>query len=109
VSVNIIGWIVIGAACGVLADRLVPAGFPGGVRGSVLGGMAGAFIGGGGFSLVANRGVSDLDLLNLISLIMAFIGAALLLTAIRKASYVEPHPPERIDGSPNRHSIRPEP
>jgi uncharacterized membrane protein YeaQ/YmgE (transglycosylase-associated protein family) len=91
--VSIIGWIVLGAIVGLLANRLVPGRFPGGIPGTVLGGMDGAVIGGGIFSLIADRGVAGLDL---VSLIIAFIGAALLLTAIRKAGHAEPRPSDPI-------------
>ena len=97
---SIVGWILIGAAAGLLANRLVPGRFPGGVLGTLFGGMAGAFIGGGVFSLIADRGVSGLDL---ISVLIAFIGAVLLLTAIRKAEYAEPRPNERINSRPKPH------
>ena len=80
-------WIVLGAIMGFLVNWLVPGKFPGGVLGTVAGGMAGAFLGGAAFSLIANRGVAGFDV---VSLLIAFIGAALLLTIVRKAGYAHP-------------------
>jgi uncharacterized membrane protein YeaQ/YmgE (transglycosylase-associated protein family) len=84
---GIISWIVLGTIVGFASNWLVPGRFPGGVLGTIAGGMAGAFLGGATFSLLADRGVAGLDIL---SLLIAFIGAALLLTLVRKAGYTEP-------------------
>jgi uncharacterized membrane protein YeaQ/YmgE (transglycosylase-associated protein family) len=84
---GIISWIVLGAIIGFLANRLVPGEFPGGVLGTIAGGAAGAFLGGAVFALIASRGVAGFDV---VSLLIAFIGAALLLTIVRKAGYAEP-------------------
>lgn len=86
---GIISWIVLGTIMGFLANWLVAGKFPGGVLGTVAGGMAGAFLGGALFSLIASRGVAGFDLL---SLLIAFVGAALLLTIVRKAGYAQPRP-----------------
>jgi uncharacterized membrane protein YeaQ/YmgE (transglycosylase-associated protein family) len=85
---GIISWIVLGTIMGFLANWLVPGKFPGAVLGTMVGGIAGAFLGGAIFSLVANRGVAGFDLG---SLLIAFVGAALLLTVLRKAGYARPH------------------
>jgi uncharacterized membrane protein YeaQ/YmgE (transglycosylase-associated protein family) len=84
---GIISWIVLGAILGFLANWRVPGKFPGGVLGTVAAGMAGAFLGGAVFSLIASRGVAGFDV---VSLLIAFIGAALLLTIVRKAGYAQP-------------------
>jgi uncharacterized membrane protein YeaQ/YmgE (transglycosylase-associated protein family) len=84
---GILSWIVLGAIVGFLANWLIPGKFPGGVLGTIAGGVAGAFLGGAIFSLVASRGVAGLDVL---SLLIAFLGAALLLTIVRKAGYAQP-------------------
>jgi uncharacterized membrane protein YeaQ/YmgE (transglycosylase-associated protein family) len=84
---SIISWILLGAVVGLVANRLVPGSFPGGVAGTIAGGTAGAFLGGAVFSLVASRGVAGFDL---VSLVVAFIGAAALITLVRKADYVQP-------------------
>ena len=72
---------MLGAIIGLLSNWLVPGKFPGGVLGTILAGMAGAFLGGAIFSLVASRGVAGFDL---VSLLIAFSGAALLLTIVRR-------------------------
>ncbi len=84
---GVISWILLGTIVGFLANWLVPGKFPGGVLGTIAGGVAGAFLGGAIFSLVANRGIAGFDI---VSLLIAFAGAALLLTAVRKAGYAEP-------------------
>ena len=80
---SILGWIVLGVIIGALVNRFLPARFPGGLPGTVLGGAAGAFIGGGIFTVIADRPVSGFDL---ISLVIALFSAALLLSLIRKAN-----------------------
>jgi uncharacterized membrane protein YeaQ/YmgE (transglycosylase-associated protein family) len=85
---GIIGWIVVGAVVGLLASWLIPGRFPGGVLGAVAGGAAGAFVGGGIFSLIADRGAAEFDAVSLLS---ACFGAALVLRAVRKAGYAEPY------------------
>ena len=84
---GIISWIVLGTIVGLLANWLVPGRFPGGLVGAIVGGTAGAFLGGAVFSLVAERGVAGFDL---VSLLIALLGAALLLTAVRSAGYAQP-------------------
>ena len=84
---SIVSWIVLGTIIGFLANWLVPGRFPGGILGTVAGGMAGAFLGGAIFSLVASRGVSGFDI---VSLLLALVGAALLLAVVRKAGQAEP-------------------
>ena len=87
---GIISWILLGTIVGLVADWFVPGKFPGGVFGTVLGGMAGAFLGGAFFSLIAARSVEGLDF---VSLLIAFVGAVLLLTIVRKAGHAEPRLP----------------
>jgi uncharacterized membrane protein YeaQ/YmgE (transglycosylase-associated protein family) len=78
---SIVGWIILGTIAGLLANWLLPGRFPGGIAGTVLGGTLGAFLGGGLFALIAGRDVAGLDL---VSLVIAFMGAALLLSVIRR-------------------------
>ncbi len=89
---SIAGWIVLGTIVGSAVNWLDPGRFPGGILGTIAGGAAGAFIGGAVFSLIADRGVSGFDAL---SMLIAFAGAALLLTAVRKAGYAAPRPHSR--------------
>jgi uncharacterized membrane protein YeaQ/YmgE (transglycosylase-associated protein family) len=84
---GIVSWVVLGTIVGILVNWLLPGKFPGGVIGTVAGGMAGAFLGGAIFSLAADRGVSGLDAL---SLLIAFVGAGLLLMIVRKADHAQP-------------------
>jgi uncharacterized membrane protein YeaQ/YmgE (transglycosylase-associated protein family) len=86
-AMSIITWIIIGAVMGLLANWLVPGRFPGGFLGTVTGGVAGAFFGGAVFSLLVGRGVSGFDP---ISLVIAFVGAALLLTLLRAVGFAAP-------------------
>ena len=83
---GIISWLVLGTIIGFITNWLVPGKFPGGVPGTIAGGAAGAFLGGAVFSLLADRGVSGFDG---VSLLIAFAGAAALLTVIRKAEQAE--------------------
>jgi uncharacterized membrane protein YeaQ/YmgE (transglycosylase-associated protein family) len=84
---GIISWIVLGAIVGLLTNLALSGRFPGGVPGTILGGVAGAFLGGAVFSLIAGRGVTGFDLL---SLLIAFAGAAALLTIVRAAGEADP-------------------
>ncbi len=86
---SIIGWLVLGLIVGVLANWLVPGRSPGGVFGTVLGGAIGAFLGGALFALAFSRGIMGFDPG---SLVIAFAGAAGLLTLIRLAGHDEPEP-----------------
>jgi uncharacterized membrane protein YeaQ/YmgE (transglycosylase-associated protein family) len=84
---GIVSWVVLGTIVGIMVNWLLPGKFPGGVIGTIAGGMAGAFLGGAIFSLAADRGVAGFDVL---SLLIAFAGAALLLMIVRKAGYAQP-------------------
>lgn len=84
---GIISWLVLGTIMGFLANWLVPGKFPGGVLGTMVGGVAGAFLGGAIFSLIADRGIAGFDI---VSLLIAFVGAALLLTVLRKTGHAQP-------------------
>jgi uncharacterized membrane protein YeaQ/YmgE (transglycosylase-associated protein family) len=84
---SIVGWLVLGLIVGILANWLTPGGFPGGIFGTILGGAFGAFLGGALFSLLFDRGVSGFDLA---SLIIAFVGAVMLLGLLLLAGRAEP-------------------
>ncbi len=79
---GLLGWIILGLIVGALTNWLAPERFPGDRLGTVLGGVAGAFLGGALFSLIADRGITGFDLT---SLVIAFVGAALLVTVLRMA------------------------
>lgn len=77
----IVAWIVIGLIAGVLAKWVMPGPDPGGIVVTVLIGIAGAFI--GGFvvnTLLGGPGVSGL---NLPSILVATLGALILLAIHR--------------------------
>ena len=84
---EVVSWIVLGTIIGLLVNWLLPGRFPGGVLGTIAGGMGGAFLGGGIFTLATDKGVAGFDPL---SLLIAFIGAAVLLTIVHWAGYAEP-------------------
>ena len=83
----ILSWVIMGALVGLSANWLVASRFPGGIVGTVVGGTLGAVLGGLIFSIVLGRGVTGFDV---ISLLIAFAGAAVLLTLLRKAGHAEP-------------------
>ena len=83
------GWIVIGSLIGLIADRLLRASFPGGVLGTMVGGATGAVLGGGLARLLSHRGIAGFDTT---SLVVAAIGAIVLLSAVRTADHAEPRP-----------------
>jgi uncharacterized membrane protein YeaQ/YmgE (transglycosylase-associated protein family) len=89
-DMSIISWLALGTLIGVLSNWILPGRFPGGLLGTIAGGTAGAFLGGAIFTLLAGRGVSGFDL---VSLLIALVGAGLLLAAVRKAAYTEPWAP----------------
>jgi uncharacterized membrane protein YeaQ/YmgE (transglycosylase-associated protein family) len=85
----VLGWIVIGGLIGLIANRLLRVSFPGGTLGTVAAGATGAFLGGGLARLLANRGIDGFDTT---SLVVAAIGAIVLLSAVRTADHAEPRP-----------------
>ncbi len=85
---GVLGWIILGLIVGALANLLVPGRFPGGIFGTIVGGALGAFLGGVLFSAITGRGITGFDV---VSLAIAFAGAALLLTLLRLAGGAKPH------------------
>jgi uncharacterized membrane protein YeaQ/YmgE (transglycosylase-associated protein family) len=85
---SIASWIVLGAVLGLVAARLRPGRFPGGAVGAAATGGIGGFVGGGVFAALDDRGVNGLDVVTASS---AVVGAALMLAAMHKADYAEPH------------------
>jgi uncharacterized membrane protein YeaQ/YmgE (transglycosylase-associated protein family) len=76
---DILAWIVIGGIAGWLASLLVQ-GTGLGVLGDIIVGIIGAFIGGLVMSLLGGGGFSGF---NIYSLIVAFIGAVILLFIVK--------------------------
>jgi len=68
---------------GFLAKYAVPGEGPGGVIGDIIIGIVGAFIGGFIFNALGHVGVNGL---NLYSILVAFVGAVVLLFILRAVS-----------------------
>ncbi|GAC1491325.1 MAG: GlsB/YeaQ/YmgE family stress response membrane protein [Vulcanimicrobiaceae bacterium] len=77
---TILGWIIVGLIAGALAKMVVPGEGPGGVVGDIIVGIVGAFLGGWIFNLFGHTGFNGF---NIYSIIVAFIGAVVLLFIIR--------------------------
>jgi uncharacterized membrane protein YeaQ/YmgE (transglycosylase-associated protein family) len=82
-------WIALGSLIGLLAHRVLRVSFPGGTLGTIAAGATGAFLGGALARLLADRGIAGFDTT---SLLVAALGAIVLLSAIRTADYTEPRP-----------------
>jgi uncharacterized membrane protein YeaQ/YmgE (transglycosylase-associated protein family) len=87
--VAIVSWVAAGGGIGLAAAAITSAAFPAGRAGAAIAGAAGAFLGGGLFTLLADRGLGRVDVL---SLAAAATAAAVVLAAVRGAQYAEPHP-----------------
>lgn len=77
---GIIAWIVLGLIVGVIAKLIMPGRDPGGIIVTILLGIAGAFVGGAIASFV---GIGDFTGFNFWSLVIAVIGAIILLAIYR--------------------------
>jgi len=72
-----------------MAAAIASVAFPAGRLGAALAGAAGAFLGGGLFTLLADRHLSRIDALGLA---IAATAAAVVLAAVRSAQFAEPRP-----------------
>ncbi len=79
---GILSWIVLGLIAGFLASVVMKGGGYG-IIGDIIVGIVGALIGGFVFSLFGAGGVTGL---NLGSIIVAFIGACILIAILRAVS-----------------------
>ena len=77
---GIIAWIIVGLIAGALAKLIMPGDDPGGIIVTMLIGIVGAFIGGFVFGLFGGSGVSGI---NIGSIIVAVVGALILLAIYR--------------------------
>ncbi|MBN2060117.1 MAG: GlsB/YeaQ/YmgE family stress response membrane protein [Deltaproteobacteria bacterium] len=77
---GILSWIVMGLIVGLLAKFIMPGKDPGGIIITILIGIAGAFLGGYIGSLL---GISKVTGFNFISILLAIIGALILLSIYR--------------------------
>lgn len=78
---GILTWIILGLVVGALAKWIMPGEDPGGIFITIGLGIAGAFVGGFIGSLF---GIGDVSGFNLVSLILATVGALLLLWVYRR-------------------------
>ncbi|HEV8340341.1 MAG TPA: GlsB/YeaQ/YmgE family stress response membrane protein [bacterium] len=76
---TILAWIVVGIVAGYLAKSVMGEG-PGGLVGSLIVGVVGAFVGGWIFNYFGHAGATGL---NLGSILVAFVGAVVLLFVLR--------------------------
>lgn len=77
---DILAWIIVGVIAGFLAKAVVPGDGPGGVFGDLIIGVVGAVIGGWIMNSFGHSGASGI---NIYSIVVAFIGAVVLLMIIR--------------------------
>jgi uncharacterized membrane protein YeaQ/YmgE (transglycosylase-associated protein family) len=77
---GIIAWIVLGLIAGAIAKFLMPGRDPGGFFVTIIIGIVGAVIGG---FIGSSLGVGDVTGLNLWSIVLAVIGAMVLLLVYR--------------------------
>ena len=77
---TILAWLVVGLIAGILAKYAVPGEGPGGLIGDLIVGIIGAIIGGWIFNAFGHAGASGI---NLYSILVAFVGAVVLLFIIR--------------------------
>ena len=80
---SILSWLIVGLIAGFLAKYVVPGEGPGGLIGDIIIGIIGAFIGGWVFNAFGHTGVTGL---NPWSIIVAFVGAVILLFILRAIS-----------------------
>lgn len=79
---GILSWIVLGLIVGALAKLIMPGDDPGGIIVTILLGIGGAFVGG---AVASFLGIGDFTGFNFGSIIIALLGAILLLVVYRLA------------------------
>jgi uncharacterized membrane protein YeaQ/YmgE (transglycosylase-associated protein family) len=77
---SILAWIVVGIVAGFLAKTVVPGEGPGGIIGDLITGVVGAVLGGWVFNAFGSAGANGF---NLYSILVAFVGAVILLMILR--------------------------
>ena len=75
---GLLSWIVLGLIAGVIADYVMHGGF--GLIGSIILGIVGAVVGG---YLASLAGVGDITGLNVGSIVIAVIGACIVIFVVR--------------------------
>jgi uncharacterized membrane protein YeaQ/YmgE (transglycosylase-associated protein family) len=77
---GILAWIVVGLIAGVLGKLIMPGDDPGGIIVTILIGIVGAFVGGFVMNLL---GFGDVSGFNIYSILVATLGAIILLAIYR--------------------------
>ncbi len=77
---GILAWIVVGLIAGVLGKLIMPGDDPGGIIVTIIIGIVGAFVGGFVMNLL---GFGDVSGFNLYSILVATLGAIILLAIYR--------------------------
>ncbi|HTW83119.1 MAG TPA: GlsB/YeaQ/YmgE family stress response membrane protein [Candidatus Sulfotelmatobacter sp.] len=80
---SILSWLVVGLIAGLLAKWVVPGEGPGGILGDIVVGIIGGFIGGWLFNMFGHTGLTGI---NIWSIVVAFVGAVILLFILRAIS-----------------------
>lgn len=81
--ITIIAWIVLGAIAGYIAGFLMKGDESLGIIGHVILGIVGAVVGGFLANLLGlNSGTDDGDVINVVSIIVAVIGAVIVLAVV---------------------------
>ena len=78
---GILSWIILGLLVGALAKWIMPGNDPGGIFITILIGIAGALVGG---FLSSALGMGDVSGVNLGSIVIATLGALILLFGYRR-------------------------
>ena len=77
---GIFAWIIVGIIAGFLARLVVKGEGPGGILGDLIIGIVGAIIGGWIWNFFGHVGATGI---NLMSILIAFVGAVILLLILR--------------------------
>ena len=77
---GILTWIILGLVVGALAKLFMPGDDPGGIFITILLGIAGAFLGG---MIGSMLGVGSITGFNMLSIVLAIVGAIILLVLYR--------------------------
>ncbi len=77
---GILTWIILGLVVGALAKFFMPGDDPGGIFVTILLGIAGAFLGG---MIGSMLGIGTITGFNMLSILLAIVGAVLLLVLYR--------------------------
>ncbi|MGB8265136.1 MAG: GlsB/YeaQ/YmgE family stress response membrane protein [Candidatus Velthaea sp.] len=80
---SLLAFLIVGLVAGFLAKFVVAGDGPGGLIGDLIIGCIGAFIGGWLFNYFGHAGTTGL---NLYSILVAFVGAVVLLFVLRAVS-----------------------